>query len=224
MNSIVGILSVSGSQFDAGVVHAGDAAATAPEGKPKLPDRVIGLLMALNALTAEEKTERDALVAERFEQNQRILGFVERALVSRRAGLKKSHEEAKAAVRQQQKFLGDLREQLVAGHMEAERSRNALTKARNELEDAARALQSLSRFSSSKDTAAAEQRVEAANAKVLEAERKAAGDGQALNFLKSVTIHAAEVRLDELMLAEARISEQLAGRDPILRELGIVVA
>jgi hypothetical protein len=224
MSSRARVFSVPGSQFDAGVVFAGEVTATAPVGKLSLPASRIALLAELPGSTPAEQQEQKNLITEQFDLDTRVMSYVMRALASRRTDLEKKHELAKAAVRQQQKAVEDLKERTAQDSQESLRAENKLRRAQTVAFDAVTALKNMSRFSPAADIAEAKRRVEVAEEKVRLADRESADWNMHLNQTRLVTARNASLKLDELVNEVSRIEEMLAGRDPILRELGILSA
>jgi hypothetical protein len=223
MNSMTRVFETHGSGFGAAVPAVDEVTATAPAAKPFLPDDTISILMELKPKTPAEKQELTKFISERFDLDTRTLEFVTRQLAARHADLERQHEQAKAAV-QQQKVVDDLKERTAAGSQEALRAENQLRRAQTVEFDAVTALNNMSRFSPAADIAEAKRRVEVAEEKVRAAERKAAEWNQHMNQVRLVTARNAGIKLDELVNEVSRIEEMVAGRDPILRELGITSA
>ncbi len=210
--------SVPGSRFGAAVERAGDAVAQ-PEEKLRLPDGTYGLLISLPRPTDPGgQAELQELLGARLELNERTLKYVERRLAERRVDLEAAHELAKGAVRDQKAALEKLQEKLGSDQQYVIRAQNVLTRAQTE---AAEAAQPLSRFAAHKDMEAARKRIESANEKVAKAEHNAGELLQMLNYAKTVTWVAEQKKLNDLMEREFMLSEELSGRDPHMKLLGI---
>jgi Asp-tRNA(Asn)/Glu-tRNA(Gln) amidotransferase A subunit family amidase len=220
MSSTARVFQVHGNRFDGGVAHVGDVAAAPAEQKPSLPDGVIALLMELQPRTPAEKQELNDLISDRFNLNKRTLVYIERALAARRADLEAAHEQAKEAVRAQGAVIENLKRTLVEDSEGTLRAQNLLRMAQSAAHNAEQEAKSLSRFASQKEVDAVKRRIEVANKKMEAAEAKAGELGQALNYLKAVTIPAENKKLEELIAREMELAAQLEGRDPTLSKFG----
>jgi hypothetical protein len=222
MSSITGIVSVHGSRFDSGVVHAGDAVEQPANEKLKLPGGSRASLLAdlPRAKDPAEREELKSLMSEAFALDERIKQFATARFAEQRADREEELERAKLAVREQQGVLRNLMEKLAEDNQEFALLDNARRLAQSAAHDAEVAARSLSPFASRQEKQIAEKRLQVANQKA-EAAVAAAGEfGTRLNTFKSTVVPQANAKLEGLVGTVVELEALLKGLDPFLARFG----
>jgi len=174
---------------------------------------------------AKDPADREKLkilMSKTYALEEETLQYAEARFAEQRASLEAAHEAAKAAVVAQGAVLEKFKRTLVEDSQETLRAQNLLRQAQTAAFNAEQEAKSLSRFASQKEVDAVNRRIEIANKKMEAAEANAGELGQALNYLKIVTIPGEMRKLDELVAKEMELAAELAGRDPVLEKFGFL--
>jgi hypothetical protein len=222
MSSITGIVSVHGSRFDSGVVHAGEAVERPVNEELKLPggSRVSLLAELPRAKDPADLEELKVLMSEAYALDERIKQFATARFAEQRADREADLERAKLAVREQQGVLRNLMEKLARDNQEFVRLDNRRALAQRAGYDAEAAARSLSPFASRQEKLLAEKHLQVANQKAQAAVVAAGEFGTQLNTFKSTVIPRENKKLEDLAGTVVELSAQLEGRDPVLARFG----
>ena len=187
--------------------------APAAEQQPKeaMPDPVLTGLLKLNPKNPERRAERDALIVERMQTNERARALIEIELREDHSALVQQHRDCRERGRQQQKVVDDV----VAMVWECQRDINRLdamfANCRTELETAKQERDALPRFASDRDKSKADTLVREAEVRVEKA-CKAHGEAmQEKNRIVLTALPPEQKRLSEIVVELNRLEALLSG-------------
>jgi len=220
------IIQIPGINFDSGVSFPGPEEQTPAPAARELPDARLdmmsGWFVGCDDEAGEDAVFAQKFIAARIASNKQFDRFMDKQRSTARGILLEEHEAAKERCRKQQAVIDEVKKEIAAQQHEVHRLKGIAVRAEGVLEEKKQRVQQLSRFSSrqTEDKARAEQREAQATKSRAVAKHQAAQE--VVNQLMFVKLRQEEAKLAELAAEELRISEVLAGRPALLRELGFV--
>lgn len=220
------ILVTSGGGFDAGVVSPG----ILPEGNTsitepfELRDEVmnqLGTMFTSNCFNKSEKLQLQAWISDRLFMNKQIAEFMNVFRLRTAAQIEEQWEEAKEAVRRQQKRIEDFNKESAALQRELNRRAGLKGKAFHDLIEARAEREQLSRFSSRKQLESANLLVTQRETVAAEAELEAAKIQQLLNNRAMVQMQPLMEELNRLAAEEMKLRAAVSG-ESFTDEFGLV--
>lgn len=229
MSSISRVFAVPGHTFDAGVVHAGDAAAgSASPASAVAPAGIrdgfqTALAELLSQLTGEEKELCSSLLLARMDLNLRCRAVIERHVARGRARLVEEHEGIKRECVAQQERISALKQTIIGLEQDFQRQNAVSVRAMTKTTEAEQARKSLSRFASASEIKKADAAIETARHNLEVASCKEAPIREEINRLIFVEIPRANEKLRELSAAELRLRSAVTGAAFVDEQFGIQV-
>ena len=221
----------SRKQFDSGVVEAGplpsittETAELSSGNTVKLRDEVLdqlGTMFTSDCFTKAEKQRIQEWISDRFLMNEQVSEFMRIFWARTAAQVEEQWEEAKAAVRKQQKVIEDFNNETALLQREHNRLVEIKGKTLHELLEARTEREQLSRFASRKQLESANLLVTQRETVATEAELEAANIQGILNRRAMVEMQRLVEKLNSLMNEERRLNHEVTGIE-YTDEFGIV--
>ena len=181
------------------------------ETKEAMPDPVLTGLLKLNPKNPERRAERDALVSERMQANERARALIEIELREDHSALVQQHAECRARGRAQEKIVTDVLNKLAETQQEINRLDAAFANRRTELETAKQERAGLPRFATDDQIAQADAAVRKAQSHVEKASQRHAQAVQERNRIVLTALPPEQKKLSEIVVELNRLEALLSG-------------